>query len=257
LEFLVVQELFETTTTQLAHVVLPGASFLEKDGTFTNGERRIQRVRAALPPLAGSRPDWRILADLIAACGGTARYADPSAIMDEIASVTPIYAGLSYAALESDGLQWPIPSAGHPGTPILHVDGFPRGRGRLSRVEYVPSPNSGGALTLMTGRVLEHYNAGSMTRRTPNRGLRSRDELEIHPDDARARGITNGALTIVRSVSGEARATARVTTRVAPGAAFLSFHFPETGANALTGDVRDRRSDCPEYKVMAVEVSCA
>ncbi|MBI2962837.1 MAG: formate dehydrogenase subunit alpha [Deltaproteobacteria bacterium] len=257
LELLVVQELFLSETARLAHVVLPGASALEKDGTFTNGERRIQRVRAALPPLPGSRPDIEILAALMRASGCPQPTADPAAVMDEIARLAPIYAGVCYARLEGDGLQWPVPDASSPGTPILHRTTFPRGRAQLCRVEFVPSPGFGGALTLVTGRVLEHYNAGTMTRRTPNRVLRPDDRLEIHPRDAAARGIADGAPVRIRSAYGEARARARVSEQVPAGVVFLSFHYPETAANAVTGDVRDRRSDCPEYKVTPVEIAPA
>jgi predicted molibdopterin-dependent oxidoreductase YjgC len=161
---------------------------------------------------------------------------------------------VTHDRLEEGGLQWPVPSADHPGTPILHRESFPRGRGKLARVEYVASPGLGGGLVLTTGRVLEHYNAGTMTRRTPNLLLAGSDSLEIHPRDAEARGIAGGDAVIVESARGEAHATACVTERVPPGVVFLSFHFPETGANAVTGGVLDRVSACPEYKVTAVEV---
>jgi formate dehydrogenase major subunit len=254
LEFLVVQELFLSETAKLAHVVLPGASFLEKNGTFTNGERRIQRVRAALPPLAGARPDLEIIEALMAATGLPQAATSPSEVMDEIARLTPIYAGVSYARLEGDGLQWPVPSTAHRGTPILYDVSFPRGRARLTCVEFQPSPSFGTPLSLITGRVLEHYNAGTMTRRSSNLQLHPFDELQIHPHDAASRGITDGARVRLRSQSGEAHATARVTNEVSPGVLFLSFHDPATAANAVTGDVRDRMTDCPEYKLTAVDV---
>jgi formate dehydrogenase major subunit len=254
LEFLAVQELFLSETAQLAHVVLPAAGPLEKDGTFTNGERRIQRVRRAVHPPGEARPDWRILCNLMTAGGLRQQFRDPGAVMDEIARVAPIYGGVSYARLEGDGLRWPVPDAAHPGTPILHVDGFPIGRARLHRVEYRPSPESRSPLTLTTGRVLEHYNAGTMTRRTPNRDLAPEDRLEIHPDDAAARGVVDGDPVVIANARGEARARAFVTDRVPPGTAFLSFHFPESGVNALTSDLRDTVTGCPEYKVTAAEV---
>jgi formate dehydrogenase major subunit len=257
LEFLVVQELFLSETAKLAHVVLPGASGLEKDGTFTNGERRIQRVRRALDPPGEAKADWEILLALMAATGLPQPFRHPSEVMDEIARVNPAFAGVSYARLEGDGLQWPVPEPGHAGTALLHVDGFPRGRARLALVEYAASPSLGGALTLTTGRVLEHYNAGTMTRRSPNAVLAPADRLEIHPEDARSRGIADGDAVTVTSAHGRARVTAHVTERVARGVVFLSFHFPETGANDLTGDVRDRVTGCPEYKVTAVEVARA
>ncbi len=262
LEFLVVQELFLSETAALAHVVLPGASALEKDGTFTNGERRIQRVRRVLPPAGEARADWEVLCALMAATGFPQVAESPARIMDEIARVAPLFAGVSYEALEGDGLQWPVPAPGHRGTAILHAKDFPRGKGRLTRVDYEPSPAFRAApppglepgLTLVTGRVLAHYNAGTMTRRTRNVALAGADALEIHPGDAAARGIRDGDRVAVVSVRGEAHAVARVTERVAPGALFLSFHFPETATNAVTGDVRDRLTGCPEYKVTIVEV---
>ncbi len=255
LEFLVVQELFLSETAKLAHVVLPGASALEKDGTFTNGERRVQRVRRVIPPPGEARADWEILLALMAATGLPQTFRGPADVMDEIARVATPYAGVSYPRLEGDGLQWPVPDAAHPGTPMLHGDAFPRGRGRLASVEYVPSPGLGGALTLVTGRVLEHYNAGTMTRRTANADIVGADQLEIHPEDARARGLADGDGVTVTSATGVAHAVARVTERVAPGVVFLSFHFPATGTNEVVGEVRDRLTDCPEYKVTAVEVT--
>ncbi len=256
LEFLVVQEIFLSETAQLAHVVLPGASFLEKDGSFTNAERRIQRVRAALAPPGQARPDWRILLDLMERTGWPQPFRHPGEVWEEIARVAPPFAGVTWERLEGEGLQWPVPEPGHPGTPILHRERFARdgGRGRLTRVAFVPSPGLAGPLTLVTGRRLAHYNSGSMTRRTANVRLAGDDGLEIHPRDAAARGIADGDPVTVASAFGEARTRARLTDRVAPGVVFLSFHFPETHANAVTGDVRDRLSGCPEYKVTAVEV---
>jgi predicted molibdopterin-dependent oxidoreductase YjgC len=254
LAFLVVQELFLSETATLAHVVLPGASFLEKDGTFTSGERRVQRVRKVIDPPGEARADWEILLDLMAATGLPETARSPAAIMEEIGRVAPIFAGLSYPRLEGDGLQWPVPGRDHPGTPILHVADFAGGRGNLARIDYAPSPGLAPGLILITGRVLAHYNAGTMTRRTPNLALAPADVLEIHPADAATRGIADGAPVAVTSAHGEARAVARVTPRVAPGVLFLSFHFPETGTNAVTGPVRDRLTGCPEYKITAVDV---
>jgi predicted molibdopterin-dependent oxidoreductase YjgC len=254
LELLVVQEIFLSETAQLAHVVLPGASALEKDGTFTNGERRIQRVRRALDPPGEARADWEILCALMAATGYPQRLRHPGELWQEIGQVAPIFAGVSYPRLEGDGLQWPVVSVDHPGTTLLHGESFPRGRASLQRVEYLPSPGLGPGLTLLTGRRLEHYNTGTMTRRTDNLKLATEDPLEIHPDDARARGIADGDPVVITSANGEARARARVTERVSAGTLFLSFHFPETGTNRLTGEVRDRITGCPEYKVTAVEV---
>ncbi|HEX9101256.1 MAG TPA: formate dehydrogenase subunit alpha, partial [Polyangia bacterium] len=257
LDFLVVEELFLTETAKRAHVVLPGASVFEKDGTFTNGERRIQRVRRALDPPGQARADWRILCDLMAAGGLPQPFDDPSQIMDEIARVAPLFGGVSYARLDGDGLQWPVADAADPGTTILHRDRFGRGHAALARIDFVPSPTlagAGDALLLVTGRALEHYNAGSMTRRSANATLRPHDALDIHPDDARARGLADGDPVIVRSAAGEARAVAHLDEGVAPGTLFLTFHFPESGVNRVTSDVVDRLSDCPEYKLTAVEV---
>jgi predicted molibdopterin-dependent oxidoreductase YjgC len=175
--------------------------------------------------------------------------------MDEIARVAPAFAGVRYDRLEGDGLQWPVESPAHPGTAILHAERFPRGRGLLSRVEFTPSPEHGAGLTLVTGRILEHYNTGSMTRRTENARLAPDDRLEVNPRDAAARGIADGARVRVASAHGAARAIARVTERVPEGSVFLTFHFPGTAANAVVGPVRDRVTGCPQYKVTAVEVT--
>jgi len=267
LELLVVQELFLTETARRAHVVLPGASFLEKDGTFTNGERRVQRVRRALdPPGAdepggGARPDWQILVDLMARSGLAQRFASPADVLAEIAHVAPTLTGIAPHRLEGDGLQWPVPTPKHAGTPRLHVEGpggSPRGRAPLVRVAWEPSPSLAHdaefPLRLVTGRVLAHYNAGSMTRRTDNVALAPDDALEIHPEDLLAHGLADGVMVALESPWGEARARACATTRVAPGTLFLSFHFPETHTNALLGPVLDRLADCPEYKVTPVRI---
>lgn len=238
-------------------MVFPGASVYEKDGTFTNGERRIQRVPRALDPPGQARADWRILCELMAATGYPQPYRHPSEIRDEIARVAPPFAGVSYARLDGDGLQWPVATADDPGTTILHRDTFVRGRAVLARIEFVPSPTlagAGDALPLVTGRALGHCNAGTMPRRSANRALRAHDALDLHPDDARARGIAEGDAVIVRSAAGSARAVAHLDGGVARGTLFLTFHFPETHSNGVTGDVVDRLSDCPEYKPTTVEV---
>ncbi len=261
LEMLVVQELFLSETAKRAHVVLPGASFLEKDGTFTNGERRIQRVRKAITPPGQARADWQVLCDLMAATGFPQSFGHPAEIMAEIGQVAPVFAGASYARLEPHGLQWPVPSAEHPGTTMLHVEEFPVGRATFARVAYAPSPVLAHAdafpLRLTTGRVLEHYNCGTMTRRTDNLVLHPADELEVHADDARAAGLADGDPVRVISPFGEARATARLSDRMPPGQAFLSFHFPETGTNKLTSGVLDRVADCPEYKITPIRIERA
>ncbi|MCC6623797.1 MAG: formate dehydrogenase subunit alpha [Deltaproteobacteria bacterium] len=267
LELLVVQELFLTDTARRAHVVLPGASFLEKDGTFTNGERRVQRVRRALdPPGAklphgGARADWRILVALMARAGLSQRFASPADVLDEIAHVAPSLTGVAAHRLEGDGLQWPVPTPKHAGTPRLHVGTFaamPGGRARFAEVGWLPTPSleHAGAfpLRLVTGRVLEHYNCGSMTRRTDNIALAPDDPLEVHPDDLAALGVDDGATVVVESPWGAVEARAKATERVAPGTVFLSFHFPETRTNALVSPVLDRLADCPEYKVTPVRL---
>jgi predicted molibdopterin-dependent oxidoreductase YjgC len=259
LDFLVVQDLFLTETASLAHLVLPGASFLEKDGTFTSAERRIQRVRKALEPPGEARADWETLLALMEATGLPQPFRGPADVLAEVARVAPDFAGVSFERLEGDGLPWPVPSADHPGTEILHREGFPAGRAELACVEALRSPSleedaREGTLLLTTGRVLEHYNAGSWTRRSPAARLRPRDELELHADDAASRGVRDGARVAIRSRHGEARAVARVRARIARGTAFLSFHYPETGTNRLVGGVRDRLSDCPELKLVPVVV---
>lgn len=261
LDFLIVQELFLSPTAALADVVLPGASFLEKDGSFTNGERRVQRVRQCLPPPGQAQPDWRILVELMTVTGLPQRYSHPDEILAEVASLVPTFAGLTLQRLGTHGLQWPVPQPSHQGTPILHGEGFPQGRAQLACIDYLPSPNQARAgdypLRLTTGRVLDHYNSGSMTRRTANRQLQDADELELHPADAAERGIADGDAVQIRSADGQARARARLSARVARGSAFLSFHFPETGTNQLTSAVLDRLADCPEYKLVQIEVAPA
>lgn len=254
LDILVVQELFLSETARLADVVLPGASFLEKDGTFTNGERRVQRVRKVLEP-RGARADWEIIVDLMGATGYPQQYGSPAEIMDEIARVAPMkFGGVSYTRLDDDGLQWPVPEPGHPGTSILHTGATGL---RINHVPFVPSPSLAipSDMLLITGRVLEHYNSGSMTRRSGNVDLRPCDELEMHPKDAEKRGVATGDAVVVESSFGQAHAVVRVTDRVAPGTAFLPFHFPETHTNAVTTDVLDRLADCPEYKLTPVAIS--
>ena len=255
LDLLVVQELFLTETARLAHVVLPAAGVFEKDGTFTNGERRIQRVRRVVAPPGEARADWEILCDLMAATGWEQGYRGPGEILDEIARVIPDFAGVSVDRLGAGGLQWPVPSPGHGGTARLHERTFTNGRARFARVDFVPSPELAGPLTLTTGRVLEHYNSGSMTRRTPLRERVDADRLDLHPVDAAARGLEDGERVHVTSRHGAADLPLRITDAVPPGTAFTTFHFPESRTNDLVGPTRDRVADCPEYKVTAVDVT--
>jgi len=259
LELLVVQEMFFSETARFAHLVLPSAGVFEQEGTFTNGERRIQLVRPAVPPPGEARADWEVIRDVANAMGARWAYQGSSEIMDEIARVAPhLFGGVSYPRLEPDGLQWPCPSPEHPGTSTVHREGFLRGKGRLVGIDFVPSPEhaqDGYPFLLITGRALEHYNVGTMTRRTPNRELLSADFLEVHPADAERLGIRDGQGVEIRSRWGRTKARARITDRVSPGTLFLTFHFPETHTNLLTSPYSDPRSKCPEYKITAVAIT--
>jgi formate dehydrogenase alpha subunit len=257
LEFLVVSDLFLNQTTRWADVVLPAAGALEKDGAFTNGERRIQRVRQVVPPPGEARPDWQAVCAVASAMGCAMAYEHPSQIMAEIAAVTPFLAGVSYERLEGQGLQWPVPHAAHPGTPIMHIDRFPRGRAKFAAVEYLPpgeEPDTHYPFVLVTGRILQHYNAGTMTRRTGLAEMVDRDYLEIDPDDATALGLTDGDLAEVTSRRASIRLTVRLSRRVARGNLFTTFHFPEVPVNSLLSSSSDLLTRCPEYKVLAVRV---
>jgi formate dehydrogenase alpha subunit len=259
LDLLIVQEMFMTETARRAHLVLPAAGWLEQTGTFTNAERRIQLVRAAVAPPGEARPDWEVVRDVARAMGPAWEYADPAEVMDEVARAAPaLFGGVSHARLAPDGLQWPCPSRDHPGTQRVHADGFMRGRGRLAVVEPQTSPEhdvAGFPYTLVTGRVLEHYNVGTMTRRTPSAALADADVLEVNPDDAAREGIGPGDAVLVESRWGSTEVPARPSGRVPPGTLFLSFHFPETHTNRLVGPHTDPISKCPDYKVTAVRVS--
>jgi len=258
LDFLVVQDLFLSQTAEFAHLVLPGASFLEKDGTFTNLERRIQRIRKAVEPPDGILPDWQVVSEVSTRMGYPMRYVHPSQIMDEVAQLTPSLAGVSYARLEqTDGLQWPVPAADHPGTPLMHTDQFPRGRARFVPVHYLPpseSPSETYPFILITGRVLQHYNCGAQTRRTQIVQLVDADVLEMHPTDAADLGVVHGEWVRLVSARGEAVLPVAVSDRVAVGQLFTSFHFPATQTNTLLSSSADESSKCPEYKLCAVRV---
>jgi formate dehydrogenase major subunit len=257
MECVVVQDLFLNETAKYAHVFLPGASFLEKDGTFTNAERRINRVRKVMPPLAG-KDEWLITVELARAMGYEMNYRDPSAIMDEIARLTPSFAGVSYARLDELGsVQWPCNDKAPNGTPIMHVDRFVRGKGRFMITEFIPTEERTGPrypLILTTGRILSQYNVGAQTRRTENSTWHTEDVLEIHPFDAESRGIADGELVSLASRSGEISLRAEVSERMQPGVVYTTFHHAETGANVITTDFSDWATNCPEYKVTAVEV---
>ena len=258
LEFLVVQDIFENETTRYADVVLPASSFLEKSGTFTNAERRIQLVAAAIEPPGEARTDFDILTTISAALGHEMPFATPADVMDEVAALTPDWAGVSHARIGRHGLQWPVAADGTD-SPILYRSRFelPGGRARLAALPYKP-PGSEASdefpLVLVTGRRLEHYNAGTMTRRTGNLDLLSGDWLELHPDDAARLWVHDGDLVSVRSAHGRIELPASVTERIEPGHVFTAFHFPEIRTNLLIGSSADVNTSCPEYKVVAVDV---
>jgi formate dehydrogenase major subunit len=258
LECLIVQDLFLNETARFAHVFLPGSSFLEKDGTFTNAERRISRVRKAIEPLAGLA-DWEVTQRLSTALGYPMDYRHPSEIMDEIARLTPTFAGISYAKLDRLGsIQWPCNEAAPEGTPTMHVDEFVRGKGYFAITGFVPTDERATRrypLLLTTGRVLSQYNVGAQTRRTHNTHFYDEDVLEIHPFDAEDRGIAQGDWCGVVSRAGNTVLRAVLTDRVQPGVVYTTFHFPSSGANVITTDNSDWATNCPEYKVTAVEVT--
>ena len=260
LEFLVVQDIFPTETTALAHVVLPGASFAEKEGTFTNTERRVQRVRKAIEPVTGSRPDWQVTCQIAQKMGATGfDYTGTHEIMQEINRLTPSYGGITFERLEECGsLQWPCPTAEHPGTPILHEHVFTRGRGKFMPLNYNPPvemPDSEYPLLLNTGRALFHFHTGTMTRRVGglNRFM-SEEKAQINPVDARKLGISEGDRIAVESRRGRVEARATVTDITPPGSIYMTFHFSETPTNRLTNPARDPVAHTPEYKVCAVRV---
>jgi formate dehydrogenase major subunit len=257
LECLIVQDLFLNETARFAHIFFPGASFLEKDGTFTNAERRISRVRQVLPPLAGLG-DWEATAGLSNALGYPMHYSHPSEIMDEIARVTPTFTGVSFEKLDRLGsIQWPCNAEAPEGTPTMHVDHFVRGKGRFFVTEYVPTServNGRYPLLLTTGRILSQYNVGAQTRRTQNVVWYPEELIEIHPHDAEERGISDNDWVGITSRAGDTVLRATVTDRVIPGVVYTTFHFPESGANLVTTENSDWATNCPEYKVTAVQV---
>jgi formate dehydrogenase major subunit len=257
MECVVVQDLFLNETAAYAHVFLPGSSFLEKDGTFTNAERRISRVRKAIPPEAGLA-DWEITCALSNALGYPMHYNHASEIMDEIARLTPTFKGVSFDKIDELGsIQWPCNDNAPEGTPIMHIGSFVRGLGKFELTEYVPTDERTGPrfpLILTTGRILTQYNVGSQTRRTKNNSWHEEDILDIHPHDAEHRGIRDGDRVALLSRAGETSLRARITDRMQPGVVYTTFHHPETGANVVTTENADWATSCPEYKVTAVEV---
>lgn len=261
LDFLVVQDIFLSETAKLADVVLPAVSFAEKDGTFTNTERRVQRIRKAIEPIGQAKPDWLIITELATRMGYPMAYESPKQIMEEIARLTPSYGGMSYDRLEGGGLQWPCPTQDHPGTRFLHEGKFTRGLGKFTPVEYIPPaelPDKDYPLVLTTGRVLYHFHTGTMTRRV--KGLNEiypEGLVEINPDDAEKLQVLDGSVVKVTSRRGSVTTKASITERVPAGTVFMTFHFREAAANVLTNPALDPVAKIPELKVCAVKVEKA
>ena len=260
MECVVVQDLFINETASYAHVFLPGSSFLEKDGTFTNAERRISLVRKAIEPMAGLA-DWEATMALSNALGYPMHYNHPSEIMDEIARLTPTFAGVSFTKIERLGsIQWPCNDKAPEGTPVMHIGGFVRGKGKFMITEFIPTDertSSKFPLILTTGRILSQYNVGAQTRRTDNNVWHDMDVLEIHAFDAEQRGIKDGDLVSLASRAGDITLPARISERMQPGVVYTTFHHAMTGANVVTTDYSDWATNCPEYKVTAVQVQLA
>jgi len=258
LELCIVQDLFFNETSTFAHIFLPGTSFLEKDGTFTNAERRINRVRPVMPPRSGKH-EWQIICELATAMGYPMHYGNASQIMDEIAALTPSFAGVSFAKLDEIGsLQWPCNDGAPEGTPIMHVDGFVRGKGKFIETPFVPTEERASQsypLLLTTGRILAQYNVGTQTRRTENINWHPEDLLQINPLDATEREVHDGDWVILESRIGKIRLRAQLSDRVPPGVVYTTFHHPVTNTNSLTTELSDWATNCPEYKVTAVQVS--
>jgi formate dehydrogenase alpha subunit len=258
LDLLVVQDIFLSETAELAHVVLPGVSFAEKDGTYTNTERRVQRVRKAIEPIGDARPDWQILCDLASRLGTPMAYESPAAIMEEIASLTPSYGGIRYDRLEGLGLQWPCPTPDHPGTPYLHRGQFTRGKGKFHVTPYTEPPelpDEAYPFLLTTGRVLYHYHTMISRKSKGLSEIYPEGVVEIHPEDAGRLGIrADNGLVEVTSRRGKVHAKARITETVSPGLVFMTFHFREAAVNLLTIDALDPIAKIPELKVCAVRI---
>ena len=257
MECVIIHDLFLNETAKYGHIFFPGSSFLEKDGTFTNAERRINRVRKVIEPLNGLA-DWEVTLGFARALGIDMHYAHPSEMMDEIARLTPSFAGVSYEKLDQMGsVQWPCNDAAPQGTPIMHADRFVRGKGKFMITEFVPTDERTGArfpLLLTTGRILSQYNVGAQTRRTENNAWHDEDVLDIHPFDAENRGVRDGDLVALTSRSGEIALRARISERMQPGVVYTTFHHPAIGANVITTDYSDWATNCPEYKVTAVQI---
>jgi len=261
LDFLLVIDIFMTPTAELAHVVLPGAAFAEKDGTFANTERRVQRIRKAVDPPGEARADWEIISEMISRMGYESNYASPKEIQDEIASVTPSYGGITYDRLEGEGLCWPCPTADHPGTKFLHKDRFVRGKGLFHAIEYKPpaeTPDEEYPFWLSTGRVYAHYHTGTMTRNSPSLHREMpKGFMEVNPDDAKKIGLKEGGSAKLVSRRGSIVADVHITTRVEKGTVFMPFHFAEASANVLTNTAFDPIAKIPELKVCSVRLEKA
>jgi formate dehydrogenase major subunit len=258
MECVIVQDLFLNETATFAHIFFPGTSFLEKDGTFTNAERRINRVRKVMAPKTG-KAEWQVICDLVTAMGYPMHYDTASQIMDEIARLTPTFRGVSFEKLDRLGsVQWPCNDAAPEGTPLMHVDGFIRGKGRFMITEFVPTEERTSRyfpLILTTGRILSHYNVGAQTRRTANVAWHPEDILEVHPHDAEERGLRDGDLVSLASRVGGTTLRAKISDRMPQGVVYTTFHHPVTGANVVTTEHSDWATNCPEYKVTAVQVT--
>ncbi len=258
MDFVVVQDMFLTETAKLAHVVLPSTCFYEKEGTFTSGERRVRKVNKVINPKRRLKADWEIICLISQAMGYPMIYTSPEQVMTEIQKMTPSYGGISYGGIGDTGQVWPCPSKGHPGTPLLHTEKFPRGKASFVPVSYIVPEEEADKdypLVLVTGRRLEHYNNGSMTRRCQGFELIAPHELlEINPEDAAALGIKDGQKVKVKSRRGSIRAVARVTQRSKPGTVFMTFHFQKDLTNLLTSPGMDNKTLTPEYKVCAVRI---
>jgi len=258
LDLLVVQDLFLSETAELAHVVLPGVSFAEKDGTFTNTERRVQRVRKAIEPVGNARQDWEIISDLSTRLGYPMKYNSPAEIMEEIASLTPSYGGIRYDRLEGLGLQWPCPTSEHPGTAILHQGMFTRGKGKFHVTPYVPPPEMPDAeypFILTTGRVLYHYHTVISRKSKGLSEICPEGTVEISPADASRLGIHAGnGMVEVSSRRGALKARAKISESLPPGVVFMNFHFKEAAVNLLTLDALDPVAKIPGLKVCAVNI---
>jgi formate dehydrogenase major subunit/formate dehydrogenase alpha subunit len=262
IDFMVVQDIFHNETTRFADVVLPGANFAEKDGVFTNSDRRVQRVRKAVEPPGDARPDWQILTDLANACGAQWSWANTTDIFAEYVRDAPKFAGMSHEKIErAGGIQWPCPTPDHPGTKFLHEGGVMRGKGRMMPVEYRPSAESADSeypLILSTGRTLYHYNSATQTRRAAGGEAKQPEAfVQLHPRDARKRGVADGDYVEVSSRRGRVTCRAIVTREVRPGCAWMPLHFAEARANVLTVDAGDAVTGTAEYKVCAVQVAPA